>query len=107
MGNEQERQAAVVKALNRNEQSGLTNSDIDQAFVQELVAANVGTFFDANGTDRTFKQSGFSIPGVVNDQSKLQPLGIPAGRELVSIDPVIEPGPNGTITIPIYTYKLL
>lgn len=105
--NEQERQAAVVKALNRNEQSGLTNSDIDQAFVQELVAANVGTFFDANGTDRTFKQSGFSIPGVVNDQSKLQPLGIPAGRELVSIDPVIEPGPNGTITIPIYTYKLL
>jgi len=108
--NEQERQAAVVKALNRNEQSGLTNSDVDQAFVQELIAANVGTFFDANGTDRTFKQSGIALQGVVNDQAQLQPFflnGIPSDRELINIETVVEPGPNGTVTIPIYTYTFL
>ena len=108
--NERERQAAVVKSLNRNEQSALTNSQEDLAFAQELVAANVGTFFDANSTDRTYKQNGIAIPGIVNDQTQLQPFflnGIPKDRELLKIETATEQYPNGTVTIPIYTYRFL
>lgn len=108
--NEQERQAAVVKSLNRNEQSTLTNSQEDLAFAQELIAANVGSFFDANSTNRTFKQSGIPQPGSVDDVQQLQPFfanGIPKDRQLLKTETVVEAGPNGTITIPIYTWKFL